>query len=92
MQRCLEFFFYIPNDIFNRQVIYDSTFTNMETLFNLTLYDVKIQKYMSNSLKKKKEEKNPTIYMLTYISIQTPYNKHAKVSGLLSNAFLNYLE
>lgn len=28
----------------------------METLFNLTLYDVKIQKYMSNSLKKKKEE------------------------------------
>lgn len=62
----------------------------METLFNLTLYDVKIQKYMSNSLKKKEEEKNPTIYMLTYISIQTPYNKHAKVSGLLSNAFLNY--
>lgn len=30
--------------------------------------------------------------MLTYISIQTPYNKHAKVSELLSNAFLNYLE
>lgn len=86
MQRCLEF-------IFNRRVVYDSTFTNMETLFNLTLYDVKIQKYMSNSLKKKKEEeKNPTIYMLTYISIETPYNKHAKVSGLLSNAFLNYLE
>lgn len=71
MQRCLEFFFYIPNDIFNRQVVYDSTFTNMETLFNLTLYDVKIQKYMSNSLQKK-EEKNPTIYMLTYISIETP--------------------
>lgn len=47
----------------------------METLFNLTLYDVKIQKYMSNSLKKKKKK-----------------NKHAKVSGLLSNAFLNYLE
>lgn len=67
MQRCLEFFFYIPNDIFNRQVVYDSTFTNMETLFNLTLYDVKIQKYMSNSLKKKEEEKTPTIYMLTYI-------------------------
>lgn len=45
----------------------------METLFNLTLYDVKIQKYMSNSFKKKKEEeKNPTIYMLTYISIETP--------------------
>lgn len=43
----------------------------METLFNLTLYDVKIQKYMSNSLQKK-EEKNPTIYMLTYISIETP--------------------
>lgn len=51
MQRCLEF-------IFNRRVVYDSTFTNMETLFNLTLYDVKIQKYMSNSLQKK-EEKNP---------------------------------
>lgn len=65
----------------------------METLFNLTLYDVKIQKYMSNSLKKKEEEKTPTIYMLiTYISIETPYNKHAKVSELLSNAFLNYLE
>lgn len=63
----------------------------METLFNLTLYDVKIQKYMSNSLQKE-EEKNPTIYMLTYISIETPYNKHAKVSGLLSTAFLNYLE
>lgn len=91
MQRCLEFFFYIPNDIFNRQVVYDSTFTNMETLFNLTLYDVKIQKYMSNSLKKRRR-KNPTIYMLTYISIETPYNKHAKVSGRLSNAFLNYLE
>lgn len=30
--------------------------------------------------------------MLTYISIETPYNKHAKVSGLLSTAFLNYLE
>lgn len=44
----------------------------METLFNLTLYDVKIQKYVSNSLKKKKEEKKPTIYMLTYISIETP--------------------
>lgn len=65
----------------------------METLFNLTLYDVKIQKYMSNSLKKKEEEeKKPTIYMLTYISIETPYNKHAKVSGLLSTACLNYLE
>lgn len=52
-------FFYIPNDIFNRQVVYDSTLTNMETLFNLTLYDVKIQKYMSNSLKKKKKKKTP---------------------------------
>lgn len=89
MQRCLEFFFYIPNDIFNRQVVYDSTFTNMETLFNLTLYDVKIQKYMSNSLKKRRRKKPDHLHDL---SIETPYNKHAKVSGLLSNAFLNYLE
>lgn len=59
MQRCLEFFFYIPNDIFNRQVVYDSTFTNMETLFNLTLYDVKIQKYVKFFKKKKKKKKIP---------------------------------
>lgn len=46
----------------------------METLFNLTLFDVKIQKYVKFFKKKKKK------------------NKHAKVSGLLFNAFLNYLE
>lgn len=59
MQRCLEFFFYIPNDIFNRQVVYDSTFTNMETLFNLTLFDVKIQKYVKFFKKKKKKKPPP---------------------------------
>lgn len=71
MQRCLEFFFYIPNDIFNRQVVYDSTFTNMETLFNLTLYDVKIQKYMSNSLKKKKKKKTHHLHVNLYINRNT---------------------
>lgn len=65
------FFFYIPNDIFNRQVAYDSTFTNMETLFNLTLYDVKIQKYMSNSLKKKRRKKNHHLHVNLYINRNT---------------------
>lgn len=65
-------FFYIPNDIFNRQVVYDSTFTNMETLFNLTLYDVKIQKYMSNSLKKKRRRKKPHhLHVNLYINRNT---------------------
>lgn len=71
MQRCLEFFFYIPNDIFNRQVVYDSTFTNMETLFNLTLYDVKIQKYMSNSLKKRRRKNPHHLHVNLYINRNT---------------------
>lgn len=62
------FFFYIPNDIFNRQVVYDSTFTNMEILFNLTLYDVKIQKYMSNSLQKKRRKKPHHLHVNLYIN------------------------
>lgn len=61
-------FFYIPNDIFNRQVVYDSTFTNMETLFNLTLYDVKIQKYMSNSLKRRRRKKPHHLHVNLYIN------------------------
>lgn len=40
-------------------------------LFNLTLYDVKIQKYMSNSLKKE-EEKNPHhLHVNLYINPNT---------------------
>lgn len=61
-------FFYIPNDIFNRQVVYDSTFTNMETLFNLTLYVVKIQKYMSNSLKRRRRKKPHHLHVNLYIN------------------------
>lgn len=57
-------FFYIPNDIFNRQVVYDSTFTNMETLFNLTLYDVKI-------LYKKKKKKTHHLHVNLYINRNT---------------------